>query len=139
MASISVCSQAVGEVETLESQASESSVALCDVCKSMFSTLDGLKALVSKSGYEYLSFNEITNIKRGCSLCKLLKEGAFAHSPGDEKIRLRAEPLALGTNAMDDICTSYPYEILSACYLSMIKEHWTEPRRKILTLRKIPG
>ena len=135
MASINKCSQGVGEVQ---SHASQTSDALYEVCKSMFSTLDGLKALVSKNGYEYLSFNEINDIRRGCSLCKLLKEGAFAYTP-DEKIRLRAEPLVLGANTIDEISPGYPYEILSACYLSMIKENWTEPCRKILTLRKIPG
>jgi hypothetical protein len=123
----------------VESPTSETPDALCEVCKSMFSTLGGLKALVSKKGYEYLSFNEIDDPKRGCALCKLLKEGAFYYAPFEEKIRLQAEPLVLGTNIRNDVPPDYPSEILSACYLNIIKENWTEPVRKILTLRKIPG
>jgi hypothetical protein len=36
-----------------QSQESKTSIPLCEVCRSMFSTLDGPKALVSKNGYEY--------------------------------------------------------------------------------------
>jgi hypothetical protein len=105
----------------------------------MFSTLDGLKALVSENGYEYVSSEEIDDIQRKCSLCRLLKEGGFMyHIQG--KIRLRAEPLVLGPNTREDICPGYPLEILSASYLSIVRPHWrTEPVRKLLTMRKIPG
>ena len=58
-----------------QSQESKTSVPLCEVCRSMFSTLDGLKALVSKNGYEYVPFEEIDDIKRNCSLCRLFVTG----------------------------------------------------------------
>jgi hypothetical protein len=105
----------------------------------MFSTLEGLKALVSKNGYEYVPFEEIDDIKRNCSLCRLLKEGGFVYQIKG-KIRLRAEPLVLGPNTTENICPGYPLEILSASYLSIIRPHWrTEPVRKLLTMRKISG
>jgi hypothetical protein len=123
----------------LQSRESKTSVPLCDVCKSMFSTLDGLKALVSENGYEYVSFEELDDIKRDCSLCRLLKEGGFVyHIKG--KIRLRAEPLLSGQNTTKSVCARYPLEILSASYLSIIGPYWrAEPVRKLLTMRKIPG
>jgi hypothetical protein len=122
-----------------QSQESKTSVPLCEVCRSMFSTLEGLKALVSKNGYEYVPFEEIDDIKRNCSLCRLLKEGGFVYQIKG-KIRLRAEPLVLGPNTTENICPGYPLEILSASYLSIIRPHWrTEPVRKLLTMRKISG
>jgi hypothetical protein len=123
----------------LQSQESETPVHLCGVCKSMFSTLDGLKALVSENGYEYVSFEEIDDIQRSCSLCRLLKEGGFMYHL-KEKLRLRAEPLVLNPSTTEDIYPEYPLKILSASYLSIIRPHWrTEPVRKLLTMRKIPG
>lgn len=130
----------------MECRVSEGLEPFCKACNSMSSTLEGLRALVSEQGYEWLSFSEIKeHAGRGiCSLCALLKEEAgeksFSYNDYEGKICLKVErrkQISIGKKAVG---SDYPLGILSACYLQRL-ENWEFGSNwdRILMISKVPG
>ncbi|CZR70114.1 uncharacterized protein PAC_20015 [Phialocephala subalpina] len=142
MISARTVNPASGTVEDhVDNPKSEVLESFCKPCSSIFSSLEALQALVSDNGYEWLTFEEISENARVCTLCRMLKQEGFVEAP-TKRLQLQAETDGSRSNTPVDTCTGYPSGILSMCYLRRIVRIngavSTSEDRRVLTISKIP-